>query len=107
VTEVIYRPEAGRSGGRKTPPLGLRILREKKSKYYGAAVSHLEEARRRYERADLRSDWEALVGAIRADHYRKVGFMKRFEAVVAGGGPSARPSFLERAKERWAKTTGG
>lgn len=36
--------------------LGLRILREKKSKYYGAALSHLEAARRCYERAGLRAE---------------------------------------------------
>jgi uncharacterized Zn finger protein len=86
--------------------LGLRILREKKSKYYGAALSHLEAARRCYERAGLRGDWEALVDAIRADHRRKVGFMPGFEEVVAGGGPSAKPSFIARAKARWAKPPG-
>ena len=81
--------------------LGLRILKEKKSKYYGAALSHLEEARRCYERAGLRSAWQELVRAVRADHGRKVGFMAGFEEVVAGGGPSTKPSFLERAKARW------
>jgi hypothetical protein len=87
--------------------LGLRILKEKKSKYYGAALSHLEEARRCHERAGLRAEWENLVRALRADHHRKVGFMKGLEEVVAGGGPSARPSLLERAKASWARAPGG
>lgn len=87
--------------------LGVRILRDKKSKYYAAALSHLEAARRCYERAGLRTEWEALVGAIRAAHRRKVGFMAGFEEVVAGGGPSTRPWFIERAKARWAKAPGG
>jgi hypothetical protein len=56
-----------------------------------------------YERAGLRAEWQALVGTIRADHRRKVGFMAGFEEVVAGGGPSARPSFIARAKARWAR----
>jgi hypothetical protein len=87
--------------------LGVRILKEKKSKYYGAALSHLEEARRCYERAGLRAEWEEIVRTVRADHHRKVGFMAGFEEVVAGGGPSAKPSFLERAKARWTRSSGG
>ena len=86
--------------------LGVRILREKKSKYYGSALCHLEEARRCYERAGLLTAWEELVGAIRTDHRRKIGFMAGFEEVVAGGGPSTKPSFIERAKARWAKGSG-
>jgi hypothetical protein len=87
--------------------LGLRILKEKKSKYYGAALSHLEEAARCYERAGLRTEWEEIVRTVRAAHHRKVGFMAGFEEIVAGGGPSAKPSFLERAKARWARSPGG
>ncbi len=87
--------------------LGRRILEEKKSKYYPAALSHFEEARRCYERAGLRTEWEDLVRAVRADHRRNLGFMAAFEEVVAGGGPSAKPSFLERAKARWARPPGG
>ena len=85
----------------------MRILKEKKSKYYGAALSHLEAARRCYQRAGLRAEWEDTVRAVRADHRRKVGFMAGFEEIVAGGGPSAKPSFLERAKARWAGPPGG
>jgi hypothetical protein len=32
--------------------------------------------------------------------------MPGFEEIVAGGGPSAKPSFIERAKARWAKAPG-
>jgi hypothetical protein len=86
--------------------LGVRILEAKKSRYYEAALSNLEDARRCYERAGLAPRWEALVGEIRAQHHRKVGFMAGFEEVVAGGGPSARPTFLERAKARWRTSSG-
>jgi hypothetical protein len=44
---------------------------------------------------------------VRADHRRKVGFMAEFEELVAGAGPSAKPSFLERAKARCARPPGG
>jgi tetratricopeptide (TPR) repeat protein len=86
--------------------LGMRILEAKKSRYYEAALSNFEDARRCYERAGLAPRWEALVGEIRAQHHRKVGFMAGFEEVVAGGGPSARPTFLERAKARWKAPSG-
>jgi len=49
---------------------------------------------------------EALVREIRAQHHRKIGVMAGFEEVVAGGGPSARPTFLERAKARWTTSSG-
>jgi uncharacterized Zn finger protein len=84
--------------------LGLRILKAKKSKYYGAALANFEDARRCYERAGLGATWEALVREVRAEHHRKTGFMAGFEEVVAGGGPSAKPSFLERAKARWPRS---
>jgi hypothetical protein len=35
-------------------------------------------------------------------HHRKTGFMAGFEEIVAGSGPSEKPSFLERAKARWS-----
>lgn len=83
--------------------LGVRILSSKKSKYYGAAMSNLEDAKRCYERADLGRDWETLVANIRQNHQRKLGFMAAFEKLVAGHGPSTEPSFLERAKSRWSR----
>ncbi len=82
--------------------LGMRILKAKKSKYYDAALSNLEDARRCYERAGLSNKWEGLVRKLRAEHHRKTGFMSGFEEVVAGGGPSVKPTFLERAKARWS-----
>jgi uncharacterized Zn finger protein len=80
--------------------LGMRILKAKKSKYYGAAVANFENARRCYERAGLVAQWEGLVGEVRAEHHRKVAFIASFEEVVTGGGQSPKPSFLERAKAR-------
>ncbi|MBI4566223.1 MAG: hypothetical protein HY716_16175 [Planctomycetes bacterium] len=83
--------------------LGMRILNAKKSKYYDAALSNLENAKRCYELAGLARDWEAVVAQVRKDHHRKFGFMDGFEKLVAGHGPSDEPSFLDRARGRWAK----
>jgi hypothetical protein len=82
--------------------LGMRILNAKKSKYYDAALSNFEDARRCYERSGLHRDWEALVADVRRAHHRKAGFMADFEKLVAGHGPSDAPSFLERARSRWS-----
>jgi hypothetical protein len=80
---------------------GMRILSAKKSKYYGAALSNFEKAKRCFERAGLASEWEKIVRQVRADHHRKKGFLSGFERLVAGAGPSDEPSFLQRAKARW------
>ena len=81
---------------------GLRIVNAKKSKYYNAALSNFERARRCFARAGLVVEWQHVVERVRFDHRRKSGFMSRFEEIVAGSGPSQRPSFLQRAKARWA-----
>ncbi|MBI1876178.1 MAG: hypothetical protein HYS05_20115 [Acidobacteria bacterium] len=80
---------------------GMRIVKAKKSKYYDAALSNFERARRCFERAGLAVEWQRVVNKVRSDHQRKMGFMAGFEEVVAGSGPSRRPSFLQRAKARW------
>ncbi|MBF0501450.1 MAG: hypothetical protein HQM09_15020 [Candidatus Riflebacteria bacterium] len=82
---------------------GLRILTSKKSKYYNAAISNFEHGRRCFAVAGSSTEWEAVVEKVRAEHRRKLGFMSDFEKVVAGGGPSKRPSFLERARTRWGQ----
>lgn len=82
--------------------MGMRILKAKKSKYYRAALSNFEEAKRCYERAGLFREWEASVAQVRQDHYRKAGFMSGFERLVSGHGPSGEPSFLERVRNRWS-----
>jgi hypothetical protein len=87
--------------------LGIRVLKAKKSKYYDAALGHFEDAKACYERAGLRARWERLVREVRAEHHRKSGFMPGFEEVVAGGGPSAKPTFLQRAKARWSTSPEG
>jgi hypothetical protein len=79
----------------------MRIVNAKKSKYYDAALANFERARRCFERAGLADEWQRIVLQVRLDHYRKVGFMAGFEELVAGSGPSPRPSFLQRAKARW------
>ena len=39
---------------------------------------------------------------VRANHYRKAGFIREFEKVVTGVTPEPEPSFLEKARARWA-----
>ena len=80
---------------------GMRIVEAGKSKYYDAAISNFDRARRCYARAGLAAEWDETVRQVRAAHRRKTGFMSGFEAVAAGAGHSEQPSFLERAKARW------
>ncbi len=80
---------------------GLRILNAKKSKYYDAALSNFERAKRCFERAGLDDEWNKTVRQVRTDHHRKSSFMPGFEGLVEGMGPSNEPSFLNRAKARW------
>ena len=86
---------------------GMRIVEAGKSKYYDAAVSNFERARKCYARAGLAAEWEETVRQVRADHRRKTGFLSGFEAVAAGAGHKKQPSFLERAKTRWGGRLGG
>jgi hypothetical protein len=80
---------------------GLRIVNAKKSKYYDAALSNFERAKRCFGRAGLEGEWSKTVRQVRADHYRKSSFMPGFERLVEGMGPNDEPSFLDRAKARW------
>lgn len=85
----------------------MRIVDGGKSKYYGATAANLERARKCYMRSGLIAEWEDAVRQIRAAHYRKISFMAAFEPIAAGAGHQARPSFLERAKDRWGVGRGG
>lgn len=80
---------------------GLRIINAKKSKYYDAALSNFESAKRCFERAGLLGEWEKTVSQVRVDHHRKSGFMDGFESLVEGVGPSDEPSFMEQAMARF------
>jgi len=81
---------------------GLRIVTAKKSKYYDAALSNFDRAKRCFERAGLEAEWRKTVAQVRADHSRKSSFMPGFERLVAGAEPSGERSFLEQAKARWS-----
>ena len=83
--------------------LSIRILKAATSKYYDAALAHLEQARRCYLAAGLEEQWEALAIEIRRDHFRKSCFMPGFNAIIAGKKMRAEPSFLDRARQRWAE----
>lgn len=82
--------------------LCMRIVGAGKSKYYYAALAHLKNAKECYERAGLDASWEALAAEIRREHHRKSGFMPGVERIVRGAGPSKEPTFLDRARSRWA-----
>ena len=85
---------------------GMRIVNGAKSKYYDAALSNFERARRCYERAGLAAEWTDTLRQMRASHHRKAGFMSRFEALAAGPSRGGEPSFLDRAKKRWGARHG-
>ncbi|MDN5850779.1 MAG: hypothetical protein L0H63_14260, partial [Nitrococcus sp.] len=69
-----------------------RIVNAKKSKYYDAALSNFERAKRCFEQAGLDDEWNKTVRQVRADHQRKNSFMPGFERLVAGMATSDNPS---------------
>lgn len=81
--------------------LGMRIVNAGKSKYYDAALDHLESAKECYTKAGLDGEWEMLVAEVRVKHHRKTSFMPSFDDIVSGASKEEEPSFLERAKMRW------
>ncbi len=83
--------------------LCMRILNSGKSKYYNAALDHIEHAKKCYTQAGLDADWQAAIADVRKRHFRKKGFMAGFEDIVTGAPKQVEPSFLERAKARWPK----
>ena len=80
--------------------LGFRILTSKKSKYYNAALSHFRRTWDLCRKADMDSEWQAVVDRIYAEHSRKIGFMPGFERLLAGKTES-NPSFADKARARW------
>jgi hypothetical protein len=82
--------------------LCMRTLKTAKSKYYDAALAHLRDARRCYLAAGLEQQWEALALEIRRNHSRKSSFMPGFNAIITGKSVRVEPSFLDRARWRWA-----
>jgi len=76
-----------------------------KSKYYDAALSNFERARRCYVRAGLAAEWADTVCHIRASHRRKAGFHVRFEALAAGHGRAASLRFWSAPRHAGACRT--
>lgn len=85
--------------------MALRVLEAKKSKYYPASIANLERARKILLQQGRAAEWEALASDIRENHRRKIGFLSAFERLAAGR-PAREPSFLDRARKRWAKGAG-
>ena len=81
----------------------MRIVKVGKSKYYEAALGNLEHAKKCYMKADLDTEWKALISDVRARHRLKKGFMAGFEQIVSGIPTNRQPTFLERAEQRWPR----
>jgi predicted nucleic acid-binding protein len=81
---------------------GMRILTAGKSKYYDAALRYLGRAKHCYQRAGQPAEWQQVVAEVHAGHGRKTSFLPRFEEIANGSEPVSQPSFLDRAKARWA-----
>jgi hypothetical protein len=82
--------------------LGLGIVNTGKSKQYATAVAYFGRAKRCFTAAGLPDCWDQLVDHVRTNHYRKTGFIGEFEKVAAGITPEREPTFLEKARARWA-----
>jgi hypothetical protein len=87
--------------------LCMRIVNAGKSKYYDAALDHIEHAKKCYVKAGCNADWQLVVADVRKRHFRKKGFMSGFEDIVAGTSRHVEPPFLERAKTRWPRKVKG
>ncbi|MDA3915986.1 MAG: hypothetical protein PF690_03330 [Deltaproteobacteria bacterium] len=57
-----------------------------KRKYYDAAISNFEQAKRYYEKAGLEPVWLETVEKVMNNHARKYSFMPGFKRAVAGKG---------------------
>lgn len=83
--------------------LAVRILKAGKSKYYHAALDHIEAARDCYLDAGLTDDWAALVQQVQQKHGRKYKFMRGFDGIAQGRSRPRPPSFMDRARKRWPR----
>jgi hypothetical protein len=82
--------------------LGPGIVNTGKSKQYATAVEYFGRAKRCFTAAGLPDCWDQLVDQVRTNHHRKTGFIREFEKVAAGMTPEPEPTFLEKARTRWA-----
>jgi uncharacterized Zn finger protein len=80
----------------------MRILKPGKSRYYEAALRYFQRAKHCYQQAGQPTQWQHLVDEVYAQHRRKTSFLARFDNIVSGSEPAPQPSFLDRAKSRWA-----
>ena len=72
----------------------MRIVNAGKSKYYEAALGHLEKARDLYCGADQAAEWEAVLETLRTVHSRKRGFLSTLEQALSGESKRS-PSFAQ------------
>jgi hypothetical protein len=81
---------------------GMGIVNRGRSKQYATAVEYFSRAKRCFTAAGLPDRWDQLVDQVRTNHYRKAGFIHEFEKVASGMAPEREPTFLEKARARWA-----
>jgi uncharacterized Zn finger protein len=86
---------------------GIRILKAGKSKYYDAALRYFERAKRCYQQAEQAAEWQRVVDEVYAEHRRKASFLPGFDDIVRESESARQPSFLDRAKTRWATLCDG
>jgi len=83
--------------------LGMRILKQGKSKYYRYALGHFRKAQKLYEKTGRNQLWLDIVERVRRNHSRKYSFIPDFEEIVAGRLLKKPESFETRALKRWKK----
>ena len=80
--------------------LGVSLVDQGKSQYYEAALAHLSDARRCYEKAGQGAVWKKVAAGLERRHRRKSSFIDGFRRLVGGKPPAEALSFLERARRR-------
>lgn len=77
---------------------GMRIVENKKSKYYDKAAEYLYLAKQLYCQNGQAKEWDKIVNTILVEHKRKSGFMAEFNNVLNDQPPRRVPSFQERVQ---------
>jgi hypothetical protein len=72
------------------------------AKTHDAALRYFERAKHCYQQADQTAEWQRVVDEVHAEHRRKTSFLSRFDDIASESEPAPQPSFLSRAKTRWA-----
>lgn len=77
---------------------GMRIVNNKKSKYYEESVDYLYVAKQLYQANGRGEEWDKTVNTIMVEHKHKSGFMALFERIMQDKPPKKIPTFKERVQ---------